>query len=134
MRTHGYFSGPYFPLFGLNMEICYINLRVQSEYRKYGQEKTPYLGVFYTVPSCSIYSNGNFNVPKQPLIVVLQNSCSENFLKFHRKVPAMEIFLVKLQTQECYFSKNISITIVFMFLNFQNNFFIEHSHTTASAT
>ena len=28
------FSGPYFPVFGLNMEIYSVNIRIQSEYRK----------------------------------------------------------------------------------------------------
>ena len=131
MRKHGNFSGRHFPLSGLNMEIYYINPRVQSEY---GPEKTPYLGSFHTVPSCSIYSNANFNILKQPLIVVLQNSCSEKFLKFHRKIPTMETFLLKLQTQDCCFIKNISITIVFLFQNFQNNFFIGYIQATASET
>ena len=27
-------SGPYFPIFGLNTEIFFVNLRIQSEYRK----------------------------------------------------------------------------------------------------
>ena len=30
----GVFSGPYFPVFGLNTEIFGVNLRIQSEYRK----------------------------------------------------------------------------------------------------
>ena len=28
------FSGPYFPVFGLNTEIYFVNIRIQSEYRK----------------------------------------------------------------------------------------------------
>ena len=28
------FSGPYFPVFGLNMKIYCVNLRIQSEYMK----------------------------------------------------------------------------------------------------
>ena len=31
---YGVFSGPYFPVFGLNTEIFVVNLRIQSEYRK----------------------------------------------------------------------------------------------------
>ena len=30
----GVFSGPYFPVFGLNTEIYEVILRIQSEYRK----------------------------------------------------------------------------------------------------
>ena len=119
MRKHGNFSGPHFPLFGLNMEIYYINPRVQSEY---GPEKTPYLGSFHTVPSCSIYSNANFNILKQPLIVVLPNSCSEKFLKFHRKIPTMETFLLKLQTQDCRFIKKTSSQLFSCFRIFRITF------------
>ena len=45
------FSGPYFPIFGLNTEIYSVNLRIQSEYRKIrtGPEKTLYLDTFHTV-------------------------------------------------------------------------------------
>ena len=33
------FSGPYFPAFGLNTKIYGVNFRIQSECRKYRQEK-----------------------------------------------------------------------------------------------
>ena len=46
----------------------------------------------------------------------------------------METFLLKLQTHDCCFIKNISITIIFLFQNFQNNFFIEYIQATASET
>ena len=49
MSRYGVFSGPYFPVFGLNTEIYTVNLRIQSKYRKYGPEKTPYLDTFHTV-------------------------------------------------------------------------------------
>ena len=43
---YGVFSGPYFPVFGLNTEIN----RVFSPNRgKYGPENTPYFDTFYTV-------------------------------------------------------------------------------------
>ena len=29
-----FFSGQYFPIFGLNMEVYSVNLRIQSEYRE----------------------------------------------------------------------------------------------------
>ena len=37
MSKYGVFSGPYFPIFGLNTG-------------KYGPEKTPYLDTFHVVP------------------------------------------------------------------------------------
>ena len=33
----------YFPVFGLNMEIYGVNLRIHSKYRKIWTKKTPYL-------------------------------------------------------------------------------------------
>ena len=87
---------------------------------------------FLCSASFSIYSYGNFNGPKHPFNVVLQNNCSESFLKIHGRKLTMETLLVKLQTQTCY--KNISITIAFLSKNFQNNLFIEHIQATISAT
>ena len=43
-----FFSGPYFPEFGLNTEIYSVNLRIQSEYRK-NSEKKPTFGHFSRV-------------------------------------------------------------------------------------
>ena len=43
------FYGPYFPVFELNMEIYYVNLRIQSKYRKIRAKKTPYLDTFHAV-------------------------------------------------------------------------------------
>ena len=70
----GVFSGPSFPVFGLNTEIYGVNLRMQSEYRKrrtrkeisvfspntvkYGPEKTPYLDTFHAVLISSCYCSG----------------------------------------------------------------------------
>ena len=34
VSKYGVFSGPYFPIFGLDTEIFGVNLRIQSEYRK----------------------------------------------------------------------------------------------------
>ena len=46
MSRYGVFSGPYFPIFGLNMEIYEVNLRIQSEHGKIRSEKTSYPGMF----------------------------------------------------------------------------------------
>ena len=46
---YGVFSGPYFPVSGLNTKIYFVNLHIQSKYEKYGPEKTPYLGTFHAV-------------------------------------------------------------------------------------
>ena len=43
------FSGPHFPVFGLNTEIYRVNTVLQSNTGKYGPEKTPYLDTFHAV-------------------------------------------------------------------------------------
>ena len=44
------FTGPYFPVFGLNAEIYGVNLRIQSEYGKIRtRKKTPYSDTFHGV-------------------------------------------------------------------------------------
>ena len=40
------FSGPYFPVFGLNTEIYSVILRIQSEYRKIRTRKNSVFGYF----------------------------------------------------------------------------------------
>ena len=49
LSKYGFFSGPYFPAFGLNPEIYGVNLRIQSKYRKIWTRKTPYLKTFNAV-------------------------------------------------------------------------------------
>ena len=46
---YGVFSGPYFPVFGLNTEIYSVNLRIQSEYPKIRIRKNSYLDTFHSV-------------------------------------------------------------------------------------
>ena len=43
---YGVFSGPYFPVLGLNTEIYKVNLQIQSEYRKIMTRKTLHLDTF----------------------------------------------------------------------------------------
>ena len=43
------FSGPYFPVFGLNAEIYSVNLRIPSKCGKIRTRKTLYFGSFYAV-------------------------------------------------------------------------------------
>ena len=55
MFTYGGFSGSYFPIFGLNTEIYFVNLRIQSEYRKIQTRENPYLNTFLAVLLVLIY-------------------------------------------------------------------------------
>ena len=49
MSKYEVFSGPYFPVFGLNKEIYGVISVFSAITRKYGPEKTPYLGTFHAV-------------------------------------------------------------------------------------
>ena len=51
------FSGPCFPVFGLNIKIYGVNLRIQSEWRKKRTRKTPYFDTFYPVSLLAICVN-----------------------------------------------------------------------------
>ena len=42
-----FFSGPYFPLFGLNTKVYGVNLSIQSKCWKMPTRKTPYLDIFH---------------------------------------------------------------------------------------
>ena len=44
--NHGVFSGPYFPVFGLNTDIYGVNIRIQSEYRKIRTRRNSVFGHF----------------------------------------------------------------------------------------
>ena len=57
VSKYGVFSGPYFPVFGLNMEIYGVILRIQSEYRKIRTRQNSVLGHFSCSEcSCSFFS------------------------------------------------------------------------------
>ena len=43
VSKYGVFSGPYFPVFGLNMDIYGVNLRIEPA------EKTPHLDTFHAM-------------------------------------------------------------------------------------
>ena len=43
------YSDPQFPTFGLNMERCYVSLRIQFEYRKIPNRITANTEAFYAV-------------------------------------------------------------------------------------
>ena len=43
------FTGPYFPVFGLNTERCSVSVRIQSESRKIRTRKTPNMDTFHAV-------------------------------------------------------------------------------------
>ena len=46
VSKYGVFSGPYFPVFGLNTEIYFLNFRIQAKYRKIRTTKNSIFGHF----------------------------------------------------------------------------------------
>ena len=50
------FSGPYFPLFGLNTERYSVSLCIQSEWGKIRARKTPNTEIFYAVLKFDLHS------------------------------------------------------------------------------
>ena len=46
VSKYGFFSGPHFPVFGQNMQIYGVNLRIQSEQRKIRTRKNSVSGHF----------------------------------------------------------------------------------------
>ena len=49
------FSGPYFTVFGLNLEKYSVSLRIQSDAAKYRPEKTPFLDTFHAVKNLVVF-------------------------------------------------------------------------------
>ena len=97
-----YFSGPYFPAFGLNTEFYSVNLRIQPKCGKIQTRKIPNTDTF-----CNVFSNilpilyqnktgmpGNlgssqFHFKKQQAISTIHKLCKYNvcwnYLKFSMK-------------------------------------------------
>ena len=50
VSKYGVISGPYFPVFGLNTETYFVNLRFSPNTLKYEPEITLYFDTFHAVP------------------------------------------------------------------------------------
>ena len=46
LSKYGVISGPYFPVFGLNTEIYFVNFRIECEYRKMRTRNNSVFGHF----------------------------------------------------------------------------------------
>ena len=56
------FTGPYFPVFGLNTERCSVSVRIQSESRKIRTRKTPNMDTFHAVFTSHLMGESLFRV------------------------------------------------------------------------
>ena len=102
MSKCGVFFGLYFPAFGLNSERYEVSLRIQSEYGKYGPEKTPYLDTFYAMELAKTFTEHCINIVekscefepeivryyRQPMVkgIVGSNKNHQSITKTERKI------------------------------------------------
>ena len=109
VSKYGVFSGPYFPVFGLNREIYGVNLRIQSQYTgKYGPEKTPYLDAFHAAEV------SNF---QKILVLSIQRVNRYRYLHYLNN---FDECLIKLKLKETIW---ISTSVFFFVCEWMNYFF-----------
>ena len=77
VSRHAVFSGPYFPIFGLNTEIYSVNLCIQSEYRKIRTRTTPHLDTFHAVDNDDQNKSSSFGPPLFNTLFSLVHTHSE---------------------------------------------------------
>ena len=79
MSKYGVFSGPYFPVFRLNMDIYGVNLRIQSEYRKTWTIKNFVFGHFSRseLPTTYQVLNFTFKIKSKTALPVFQTHFTE---------------------------------------------------------
>ena len=110
VSKYGVISGPYFPVFELNMEIYGVNLRIQPKYRRIRTRNNSVFGRFshsghvvfvQTFNACHPFliisqtsekKNGNNGL--QLKITTLQLSCSLTFLILLIKCIRLVLFMV----------------------------------------
>ena len=73
------FSGPYFPVFGLNTEIGSVNFPIQSQYKKIRTRKNPYLDM-----QCTFAERSIIDTWQSPKNVSPEKFCSSNWPEFIR--------------------------------------------------
>ena len=67
VSKYGVISGPYFPVFRLNMEIYSVNLCIQPEYRKMRTRNNSEFGHISRSRRHSIYASSFWVLPKKAL-------------------------------------------------------------------
>ena len=107
-------SGPYFPVFGLNLEICFVNLEIQSEYGKKQTTQIVNTDIFYAVHSSrslllllQVFSTDNYEFWDGQLIKMnISSLCDGNlclFIKFSGNITCkiILIYLLCLSRRGC---------------------------------
>ena len=83
VSKYGDFSGPYFPVFGLNTEIYGVNLRIQSDYRKIRTKKKSVFGPFSRSGEQKKAQKVNKEGYRKFLYFTDTNVCKSSILLFH---------------------------------------------------
>ena len=118
MSKYRVISGPYFPVFGLNTKIYFLNLRIHSEYRKMRTRNNSTFGQFsrsvknVKLPGRVIKSFCRFKAYSklvQPEAVAEMCSANKVFSEISqnsRENTCVRVsFLIKLQVKVCTFIK-----------------------------
>ena len=94
VSKYGVFSGPYFPLFGLNTEIYGVNLRIQTEYRKIRTRKVSVFGNFSR--SVKFAKPATFQKCKSKLQILIQvnQNKKKHKLRLTRSIIAMRFWTI----------------------------------------
>ena len=158
MPIYGVFSGPYFPVFGLNTEIYGVNLCIQSEYRKIRTRKNSVFGHF----SRSVQTAATIQQNDIPRKILKENSavvaiyfheninfCTENLilpsdLKVADVTPAVKkkcktskdnyipltFYLIYLKYMKDVFATKFRLTFMKSYLNINVDFTKDLMHNT----
>ena len=65
VKNTGFFSGPHFPVFGLNAEIYEVNLCIQSECRKIRTRNNSVFGLFSRSVEKNLFVNAEWSPVKK---------------------------------------------------------------------
>ena len=87
VSKYGDFSGPYFPVFGLNTGIYSVNLLIQPDYWKIRTRKTPHLDTFHAVLQPPSVIHAAFNTI---LRLLRQKRWDGSLLLVHLKVHCLK--------------------------------------------
>ena len=126
---YGVISGSCFLIFGLNTEIYFVNLRIQSEYTKIRTRNNSVFGHF----SRSVRFNHLLELNHLMLSLVAKIGRRQTELLKHNYYHNS---FLKSCYWRCFIKKeflNISQFLQEFWKNFKNTFFTEHVRATASA-
>ena len=121
VSKYGVFSGPYFPVIGLNTEIYVVNLYIQSEYRKIRTRKNSAFGHFSR--SAKIFTFKSVWIAMTGLN--LSTGACKKISKF-RKVSGFQLRVSVMVKYWLPFTWTHKVHFSRIFRSFLNSFFFKH--------